>query len=65
MLPVYRRLLKQGIRIMVYSGDVDAIVPGEAINQLSTLALVVRQYHGRGVHERKVLGRRGNDGGEA
>ncbi|PSC70972.1 serine carboxypeptidase 24-like [Micractinium conductrix] len=27
MLPVYRRLLKQGIRIMVYSGDVDAIVP--------------------------------------
>ncbi|KAL4423355.1 hypothetical protein ABPG77_004286 [Micractinium sp. CCAP 211/92] len=27
MLPVYRSLLDQGIKILVYSGDVDAIVP--------------------------------------
>lgn len=27
MLPVYRELLESGIKIMVYSGDVDAIVP--------------------------------------
>jgi serine carboxypeptidase-like clade 2 len=27
MLPVYRRLLKAGLRMLVYSGDVDAIVP--------------------------------------
>ena len=29
MLPVYRQLLDQGIKVLVYSGDVDAIVPGQ------------------------------------
>jgi hypothetical protein len=29
MLPIYRQLLKENIKILVYSGDVDAIVPGE------------------------------------
>jgi serine carboxypeptidase-like clade 2 len=27
MLPVYRQLLEAGLRMLVYSGDVDAIVP--------------------------------------
>ena len=29
MLPVYRQLLEEDIKILVYSGDVDAIVPGQ------------------------------------
>lgn len=29
MLPLYRELIGAGLRILVYSGDVDAIVPGE------------------------------------
>ena len=31
MLPLYRELMQAGLRILVYSGDVDAIVPGEGL----------------------------------
>lgn len=29
ILPLYRELIDAGLKILVYSGDVDAIVPGE------------------------------------
>ena len=30
MIPVYKILLKRGLSILIYSGDVDAIVPVRA-----------------------------------
>lgn len=29
ILPLYKELIDAGVKVLVYSGDVDAIVPGE------------------------------------
>ncbi|KAL4448224.1 hypothetical protein ABPG75_005443 [Micractinium tetrahymenae] len=45
MLPVYRDLLDQGIKILVYSGDVDAIVPVIGTrNWINSLDLPVKEH---------------------